>query len=117
MQSRRSFIRLSIGTAVPMLLSACAAPQTPASPTTAPLPKPTNPPAPLATAAPTSVPKPAVTSKDPYPSYIPFGAGPKPDYHDTNVLFADGFDTYPANPFKANQSPTGADGVINVQIA
>jgi putative aldouronate transport system substrate-binding protein len=121
MQSRRLFIRLSIGTAVPVLLSACAAPQAPAAPTAAPA-KPTSVPAaatvaPTAPSQPTSAPNPAAVGKDPYPSYIPFTGGPTPDYHDNNVLFADGFDNYPANPFKANQSPPGAGGVINILIA
>src|SRR5260370_42424745 len=108
MQSRRSFIRLSIGSAVPVLLSACAAPPTPAAPAAAPPAKPTSP---AVTAPQPTTAKPAAASKDPYPTYVPFTGGSKPDYHDTNVLFADGFDNYPAHPFKANQSPPRTGGV------
>jgi hypothetical protein len=66
--------------------------------------------------APTGAVKPAATSNDPLPAYIAFTGGPKPDYHDPQPIFADGFDAYPASPFKANDSAPGLGGTINVLI-
>jgi putative aldouronate transport system substrate-binding protein len=127
--SRRGFLRVTVAGAVPVLLSACAAPQAPAAATSAS--KPAAPtaaaaPATVAVAQPTSVlaptpaaaPKPAAAAASgPYPTYIPFTGGPKPDYHDDKPIFADGFENYPASPFKANPSAPGAGGVVNVLIA
>ncbi|HEY1297041.1 MAG TPA: hypothetical protein VGJ60_28525 [Chloroflexota bacterium] len=112
---------------MPLLLSACAAPQPAAAPTSVPgstsVPAPTLAPAavppPVATAVPqpTAAPKPAAAAAGPYPNYMPFTGGPKPDYHDSNPIYSDGFDNYPANPFKANDSAPGSGGVLNVLIA
>src|SRR5437588_801762 len=83
MHTRRAFLRVSV-VGMPLLLSACATPQTPASPTTGPTTAPasaTSVPAPAAAPKPTLAPKPTVPSKDPLPAYLPFTAGPKPDFH------------------------------------
>src|SRR5579884_3386536 len=133
--SRRGFLRISASglaaAALPTLVAACTGPQTPAAPTSPP-PAPTGaavPPTPgptvasAAASAPTAVPRSTVganagaAAHDPYPRYIPFTAGPKPDYHDDNPIYSDGFETYPASPFKANQSAPGAGSTINVLIA
>ena len=131
MQTRRGFLRVSIA-GVPVLLSACAAPQTPAAPTSAPPPpttaptsaavapvaQPTLAPTPQAQVQPTAAPKPAAAAgKGPYPTYIPFTGGPKPDYHDPQPIFADGFENYPADPFKANKDAPGTGSTISVLIA
>ena len=116
MQTRRTFLRVSIA-AAPVLLSACAAPQTPVAPTSPPAPAPQATVAPKPAAQATLAPKPATAGKDPYPTYVPFSGGPKSDYHDPQPIFADGFDTYPDSPFKANQQPPGASSTINVLIA
>jgi putative aldouronate transport system substrate-binding protein len=53
----------------------------------------------------------------PYPTFIPFTGGPKPDYHSDDQRYDDGFDNYPANPFKAVQEKPGAGGKVDVLIA
>lgn len=134
--SRRAFFRLSIAGAtlagVPALLSACAPPtpsaapppQSTSAPTVAPTLRPptataatSSPSTPLVAAQAASTPARATSGTNPYPRYIPFSGGPKPDYHDDNPLFSDGFENYPDNPFKANQSAPGASSTINVLIA
>ena len=114
MQTRREFIRIGLA-GMPVLLSACAAPQAPAAPTTISTAAPT--PVVAPTVRPTAAAKPAAASKDPLPAYIPFTGGPKPDYHDAQPIFADGFDNYPSTPFKANDAAPGTGSTINVLIA
>ena len=46
----------------------------------------------------------------PFPTYVPFTAGPKPDYHTDDPRFDDGFDNFPANPFKAVTEKPGTGG-------
>ena len=104
MQSRREFLRLGI-VGVPVLLSACAAPPTPAAstsvsatsapaaPTSTPAAAVAQPTIPASTPQPTVATRPAASSKDPLPTYIPFTGGPKPDYHDGQPIFADGFES------------------------
>ena len=128
MQTRRAFLRVSV-VGVPVLLSACAAPQAPLAPTSGPTVAPAAPPTVGSTAAPkptvavAATPRPAASAtlansgKDPHPTFMLFTGGPKPDYHDPQPLFADGFDNYPANPFKANQNAPGSGSTINVLIA
>ncbi len=103
---RRHFIRWStagalVGTAgLPLLLSACS---------------PSAPPA----AAPTPAPGAAAASKSagPYPSYFPVANAPKPDYANDDPRYDPGFDNYPANPFKAIQTPPGSGGTVNTLMA
>jgi putative aldouronate transport system substrate-binding protein len=129
--SRRGFLRASAASlaasTLPVVLSACATPAVPAAPTSAPqssAPLTAGPAAPpTAPAAPTGAPPAAATAKpeaagraDPYPRYIPFTGGPRPDYHDDNPIFSDGFDNYPSNPFKANPSAPGSGSIINVLV-
>jgi putative aldouronate transport system substrate-binding protein len=57
------------------------------------------------------------SSKSLFPTYIPVANGPKPDYHDDNPLFSDGFDNYPKSPRKANDAAPGAGSTINVLTA
>src|SRR5215207_5747779 len=129
--SRRGFLRASAAGlaagSLPALLSACAAPPAPVPPTPVPKPPtaPTSAPTLPAVAAPTVAPAPAAPpptavsqpARDAaYPRYIPFAGGPKPDYHDPNPIYSDGFDNYPANPFKANQATPGAASTINVLV-
>jgi putative aldouronate transport system substrate-binding protein len=94
--TRRGFIRISAAGA--LLLSAACAPSTPSSSS-----KPAGP------AAGGSAAK-----GNPFPTYIPFTNGPKPDYHTDDPRFDDGFDNYPANPFKAVAEKPGAGGTINI---
>lgn len=56
-------------------------------------------------------------AKSLFPTYIPVTNGPKPDYHDDNPLFSDGFDNYPRSPQKANESAPGAGSTFNVLTA
>jgi len=132
--SRRRFLRVSaagalVGAAgLPLLLNACAPAQAPvapagAQPTAAPSGGAAAGPTPAA-AQPTTAAKPAAAGQaaskaggGPYPTFIPFSGGPKPDYHSDDPRFDDGFDNYPPNPFKAvNETPgTGKD--VNVLIA
>lgn len=101
MHTRREFLTISAAGGVATALSACVpqAPRTALTPTAG-----------RATST-------SAAAKDPYPSYIPFSGGPKPDYHDDKPIFADGFDNYPANPFKANASAPGSGSTINALIA
>jgi putative aldouronate transport system substrate-binding protein len=101
--NRRRFIRVATAgalvgtTGVPLLLSACS---------------PSTPPAAGATSGTAS--KPAGGA---YPSYIPLANAPKPDYANDDPRYDPGFDNYPANPFKATQSPPGAGGTVNTLMA
>jgi putative aldouronate transport system substrate-binding protein len=103
--SRRGFLAGTLATIVGLpLLSAC----TPAP----------SPPSPTAGAAAQAGGKPVTgAAKGPFPTYIPATGGPKPDYHDDNPLFSDGFDNYPTNPVKIHQSAPGAGSVITVLTA
>ncbi len=58
----------------------------------------------------------AAGAKSLFPTYIPFTGGPKPDYHDDNPLFADGYDNFPAQPFKANTQAPGTGAPLNVLV-
>src|SRR6266851_7805951 len=101
--SRRGFLAGALATAVGVpLLNACAPAATPAAPAGGGQPA-----AGGATAA-----------KSLFPTYIPPANGPKPDYHDANPLYSDAFETYPANPAKANGSEApGAGSTISVLVA
>ena len=94
--TRRSFIRVSAAGA--LLLGAACAPSLPANPAAN-----TNPGAPSAAKKPS-----------PYPTYVPFANGPKPEYHTDDPRYDDGFDAYPANPIKAITEKPGAGGTINI---
>jgi putative aldouronate transport system substrate-binding protein len=99
--SRRGFLRIAAAGAIAApLLGACA-----------PAPQQAAPPAGSAASA-----SGGDASKGPFPTYIPFTGGPKPDYHDPNPLYSDAFDNYPASPFQANQSPPGSGGVVNALV-
>ena len=100
--SRRGFLAGALATAVGVpLLNACAPAATPAAPAGGGQPA-----AGGATAA-----------KSLFPTYIPPANGPKPDYHDANPLYSDAFDTYPANPAKANGSEApGAGSTVNILV-
>jgi putative aldouronate transport system substrate-binding protein len=102
--SRRGFLRFAVagaltGAALP-LLQACA-PGSPSAPGGA---------QPGATAGSGSA-RPSLL-----PKYAAVSGGPKPDFHDDNPLYSDAFDTYPASPFKASQSPPGTGSVVNVLV-
>jgi putative aldouronate transport system substrate-binding protein len=102
--SRRGFLAGALaGTVALPLLNACA---------------PAAAPAPAAPAGGGGAGAPAAgAGKSLFPNFIPFTGGPKPDYHDANPLFADAYDNYPAQPFKANSGgPPGAGGVLNVLV-
>jgi putative aldouronate transport system substrate-binding protein len=51
-----------------------------------------------------------------FPTYIPFTGGPKPDFSDPDPLFSTAFENFPAQTFKANQSPPGTGSVVNSLI-
>jgi putative aldouronate transport system substrate-binding protein len=99
---RRRFIRLaSAGAAgVPLLLSACALPSNNGG---------------LVVPGPTAGAASKTTAT--YPSYFPLANAPKPDYANDDPRYDPGFDNYPANPFRATQSPPGAGGTVNVLMA
>ena len=101
--SRRGFLAGALATTVGLpLLNACAPATAPAAPAGGGQPA-----AGGATAA-----------KSLFPTYIPPANGPKPDYHDPNPLYSDAFDTYPANPVKANgTTPPGAGSTVSVLVA
>jgi len=103
--SRRGFLAGALAGAVALpLLNACAPAQQPA-------------PAAPSGGAPAGGGAPAAGgAKNLFPLYIPFTGGPKPDYHEDNPLYADGFDNFPASPFKANTTPPGAGGTLNVLV-
>lgn len=101
--SRRNFLAGALATAVGVpLLNACA-------------PNPPSAPAPAAGGGAAGGQAQAVKSV--FPTYIPIQNGPKPDYHDDNPLYSDGFDNYPANPQKANQTTPGTGSTVNILIA
>jgi putative aldouronate transport system substrate-binding protein len=103
--SRRGFLAGALATAVGVpLLNACAPAATPAAPAGG------GQPAAGAAGA-------ASAAKSLFPTYIPPANGPKPDYHDANPLYSDAFDTYPANPVKANGSEApGAGSTVNILV-
>ena len=101
--SRRRFLRVAGGVAggamaVP-LLAACV----PTAPTAAP----TRP----AAAVPTSA---GAAANAVYPRYTPFTGGPKADYPAEGPMYEDGFNGYPANPFKAIAEVPGAGSNVNI---
>jgi putative aldouronate transport system substrate-binding protein len=94
---RRTFLRMAGGAAVfgSALLSACGAP--------APTPAATGPTA----AARGSV----------YPTYMPSASAPKPDFHDPDPRFEDGYNAFPKNPLKSwTKSPPSSGGTINFLV-
>ena len=103
---RREFIRMStagalVGTAgVPLLLSACS----PSAP-------------PAVGATPATGAGTASKTAGPYPSYFPVANAPKPDYANDDPRYDPGFDNYPANPFKAIQTPPGSGSAVNTLMA
>jgi putative aldouronate transport system substrate-binding protein len=105
--SRRGFLAGALATTIGLpLLNACAAagPTNPAAGATA-------------SGGAAAGAKPAA-AKSLLPTYLPPTNGPKPDFHDDNPLYSDAFDTYPANPVKANQGGApGAGSTVNVLIA
>ena len=56
-------------------------------------------------------------AKSLFPTYIQVKNGPKADYHDDNPLFSDGFENYPKNPQKVNDSAPGSGSTINILTA
>src|SRR6202022_2831767 len=59
----------------------------------------------------------AAAAKSLFPTYVPIANGPKPDFHDANPLYSDAFDTYPANPSKANgTTPPGTGSTVNILV-
>jgi len=56
-------------------------------------------------------------AKSLFPTYIPVTNGPKPDFHDDNPLFSDGFINFPKSPQKANDSAPGSGSTINILTA
>src|SRR5438093_3480946 len=100
--SRRRFLRVAGGVAggamaVP-LLAACAP--------TAPAVAPTRP----AAAVPTTT---GAAANAVYPRYTAFTGGPKADYPATGPMYDDGFNGYPANPFKALSEAPGTGSNVN----
>jgi putative aldouronate transport system substrate-binding protein len=97
--SRRNFLAGALATGIGLpLLNACA---------------PSAPSAPAAPAGGGGQP----ASKTLLPTYIPVQNGPKPDYHDDNPLFSDGFENYPSNPQKATSGAPGSGSTINALMA
>ena len=97
--SRRGFIKISAGGA--LLLSAACAPGEPSTP------RPT-----AAAGAPAAGGN--TGGKTPFPTYVPVSTTFKPEYHVDDSKYDDGFDNYPANPFKAVTEKPGAGGTINI---
>jgi putative aldouronate transport system substrate-binding protein len=54
------------------------------------------------------------TKGSPLPGYVPFTGGPKADFHTDDPRYDDGFDNYPATPFKAVAEKPGAGGTVNI---
>ncbi len=108
--TRRRFLSLTAGSAVasavalPLLLEACGA----AAPAAGPQ------------AAPQSAGSQAaagVKLSSPFPTYIPFVSPAKPDFHDPDPRYDDGYDTIPT-PFKSwTKAPPGTGSTVNVLIA
>ena len=127
--SRRRFLSLAGAAGGVLALSACS-PGAPApAATSAPAAAPTSATAPAGAAAaapsaPTPVaPTPAApigataTAGGPYPAYLPVTNAPKPDFWNDDPRYDPGFDSYPANPYKAVQGTPGSGGQVNVLIA
>jgi putative aldouronate transport system substrate-binding protein len=98
---RRTFLRLAGGATLAggALLTACAAPATPATP------KPT-------VVAATSAARASV-----YPTYMPSASGPKPDLHDPDPRYEDGYNAYPKNPAKSwTKAPPSNGGTISFLV-
>jgi putative aldouronate transport system substrate-binding protein len=102
--SRRGFLAGALATTIGLpLLNACA-PAAPSSPASA-------------GSTPGGKPAAAGAAKSLFPTYMPPTNGPKPDYHDANPLYSDAFDTYPANPGKANQGEApGTGSTVNILV-
>jgi putative aldouronate transport system substrate-binding protein len=101
--SRRSFLAGALASAVGLpLLNAC----TPAAPSSS---------APAAGGS-TGGAQPQA-AKSLFPTYVPIQNGPRPEYHDDNPLYSDGFDNYPASPQKVNQTTPGSGSTVNVLVA
>ncbi|HEV7664059.1 MAG TPA: hypothetical protein VGQ62_11030, partial [Chloroflexota bacterium] len=102
--SRRGFLAGAVVAGAVPLLNACAPPAAPSS-------------GPSGTAPAAGVKPAAGAAKNVYPTYVPVSGGPKPDYHDDNPLYSDAFDTYPQNPFKANQGgPPGTGSPVSIMV-
>jgi putative aldouronate transport system substrate-binding protein len=56
-------------------------------------------------------------SASPLPAYIPFTSGAKPDFHIDDPRYDDGFENFPANPFKAVPELPGLGSDVHVLIA
>lgn len=98
--SRREFLAAALAAGALPLLNACA-PTTPSGGGTGPAST-----------------KSQGAAKSLFPTYIPVTNGPKPDFHEDNPLYTDAFDSYPANPVKANTgNPPGSGGTLNVLSA
>lgn len=98
--SRRGFVQLSGAglLAAPLLAEACQAPAPPVSSTST-----------------SSAGATAQTSKTSlFPTYVPVGNGPKPDYPSIGPLYEDGFDNYPPNPAPAISTPPGKGGRVDI---
>jgi putative aldouronate transport system substrate-binding protein len=101
--SRRGFLAGALATTVGVpLLNACAPAPSPAAPAGGGQPAASG----------------GTAAKSLFPTYIPPANGPKPDYHDANPLYSDAFDTYPANPVKANGTTApGAGSTLSALVA
>ena len=84
------------------LLSACAPPAPAAKPTAGSSPP----------AAPTAGARGAV-----YPTYSPSTSAPKPDFHDADPRFEDGYNAFPKNPAKSwTKAPPSAGGTVAFMV-
>ncbi|MDE3077446.1 MAG: extracellular solute-binding protein, partial [Chloroflexota bacterium] len=106
--SRRGFLRASAAGALasvslPLLLEACGGAA--AGPTSS-----SGSSAPAKSAG-------GAAGKQPLPAYIPFKNPLKPDFHSDDPRYDDGYNNFPANPFKAVAKSPGSGGTINVLIA
>src|SRR5687768_1009766 len=95
--TRRGFVRLSAASAL-ILSGACSIPSAPTKPSGS-------------TAAGGGS---SQTGKNPIPTYIPLTGGPQPDYHVDDPRFDDGYENYPANPFKSIAERPGTGSTVNV---
>jgi putative aldouronate transport system substrate-binding protein len=143
--TRRSFLRTSLiaGTALPVLLQACAssasapgsgsAGAAPSSAAAAAAARPSAVPSALASGSSSASPvalsasaKPAVAGSASsaasakalagLPSYIPLANKPKPDFPSMGVLYEDGYINYPANPTKAVTQAPGKGGPVTIFV-
>ena len=102
--TRRNFLQSAAGGAIAAavgvpLLAACSTPSGPSAATPA-----------------SGAPNASASSGAIYPTYIPFNnASVKADYHDADPSYDDGYNNYPANPFKSWQKdPPGLGSTVNV---